>query len=87
MKILDKNFNVELISFEDKSTKRDTYRKVVFKVDGEVYHYTYAGGRPMTLSSVVKDTGEKVYSPWKYIPNGAYYQEIGRKLSIEQRAK
>lgn len=87
MKILDKDFNVELISFEDKSTKGDTYRKVIFKADGEVYLYTYAGGRPMTLSSVVKDTGEEVYSPWKHIPNGSYYEEIGRKLSIQQRAK
>lgn len=82
MKIFDKQFKVELISFEDKSTKEKTYRKVIFKADREVYHYIYEG----TLSYVVKDTGEEVYSPFKCIENGSYYEEIGRKLSIQQRA-
>lgn len=87
MKILDKDFNVEFISFEDKSSKGYTGWKVIYKVDGEVYHYAYIGGRSMMLSCVVKDTGEEVYSPLKYIPNGSYYEEIGRKLSIQHRAK
>lgn len=88
MKIFDKEFDVAILKYEDKSIKDNTHRSVVFTTEGEVYHYLYSGGPTMCLSSVRKEnraTGkmDEVYSPWKHIPNGAYYEEIGRRLSID----
>lgn len=85
IKIFDKEFEVNLLSFEDNSTTGNPYRKVIFETGGEIYHYCYSGGAMMALSSVVKENGEKVYSPWEYIPDGSYYEEIGRQLSLEQK--
>lgn len=92
MKIFDKEFDVAILSFEDNSIEGSPNRKVTFTTGGDVYHYCYSGGGTMALSSVVKenrktDKIEEVYSPWKHIPNGGYYEEIGRQLSIEQRTK
>ena len=89
MKIFGKEFDVALLSYEDKSTEGNPHRKVSFTTGGEVYHYFYSGSPMMALSSVVKEdreTGEseEVYSPWKHTPNGFYYEEIGRRLSVEQ---
>jgi len=89
MKIFDKEFKVELIEFEDKSIAGNPCRSVTFKVDNETYFYNYGGGPAIALSSVHKidEKGIKheVYSCWKHFPNGSYYQEIGRILSIEKR--
>jgi hypothetical protein len=88
MKIFDREFDVALLHFEDKSAKGSTDVNVTFTTGGVVYHYRYCGGPTMALSSVVKDntqTGktEEVYSSWEHIPNGSYFEEIGRRLSVE----
>lgn len=90
MEIFGKKFDVALLSFNDKSTQGNPYREVIFTTEGEVYHYVYSGGPTMALSQVHKEnrkTGnlDEVYSPWKNIPNGSYYEEIGRRLSVESR--
>ncbi|MDX9847445.1 MAG: hypothetical protein RBT74_10735 [Tenuifilaceae bacterium] len=90
MKVYDKEFEVELLSFEDNSSNGSIFRKVSFTVRGELYHYTYSGGAMMALTAVVKENREtnncdEVYSSWKHIPDGSYYSEIGRRLSVEHR--
>ena len=82
MSVFGVPFEVKLISQEDRSTKDYTDKKVVFSANGETYHYAYSGGGLMKLSSVHDDDLNEVYSPWRHIPNGSYYEEIGRRLSV-----
>ena len=89
MDVFDRSFDVILLSIEDNSTIGNPNRLVKFRINSDVYEYYYSGGHTMALGSVVKinnETNEKeiVYSPFKYIPNGSYYEEIGRRLSLTQ---
>lgn len=90
MTVFDKEFDVVLLNFEDNSTPGNPDRHVTFTTGGEVYHYRYVGCPSMALSSVTRENREtfkhdEVYSSWKYIPGGSYYEEIGRRLSVESR--
>lgn len=85
--VFGKTFNVTPIELVDKSSNGNVDRTVKYIVDGEVYTYKFCGGGTMALGSVNKITldgsYEEVYSAFKHIPNGSYYEEIGRQLSIE----
>lgn len=91
MKVFDKEFEVALLSKEDKSNGSSIDRRVVFTTNGEVYHYEYGGSKNMCLSSVYVEDREnegklkQVYSSWRHIEGGSYFEEIGRRLSIDKR--
>ena len=92
MQVFDKPFEVEFISCVDQSSPNFPNVTVKFKVEDEIYYYTYKGSISQAFSSVMKENKatkkiEQVYSAYKHIENGSYYDEIGRRLSVEHRKK
>ena len=92
MEVFDREFEVALLSYDDKSKPGNPDVNVSFTTGGEVYHYRYAGSGGCALGYVWMENRQTfqrdiVYSPWKHIPEGSYYEQIGRTLSIEQRTK
>ena len=86
MKIFDKEFDVALLSFE----REEGNTHVSYTTGGEVYSYNYSSSPSMAVCEVLKKNKitrkwEQVYSSFKHIPQGSYYQEIGRQLAVECR--
>lgn len=86
MSVYDKEFLVTPVFRKATNIDNHTKKEVLFLVDGEVYTYTYYSDPQMGVSEVYKRSEDgavsQVYSSFKRIDQGAYYQEIGRRLSI-----
>lgn len=80
MKVFDREFHVNFISFDKIESTSHKETRVVFSVENRGYIYSYIATPGQALAYVHSD-GNEIYSPFQHLEGGSYFVEIGRRLS------